>query len=232
MRFLLIGLCIALFVPSFAAAQDSSSLSPAPRCSLEVKSVPDSALLVYADSVYGDTPCILELPAGELKIALKKKGYYLKTATLSMGPGEKREMFFELAAPARLALVTEPAGATIELDGKVAGLSPLMMEKLKPGDHELAVRSPGWRPLTRTISLKSGASDSLTLRLEPVPPPIASDSIVTVAAVETVKPVAAKSPENGKAVEKKKAAVLDKIAIAVFAVFSVIILGVELAQKH
>lgn len=232
MRFLLLCLSTALTVLPVAAAVDSAALSLPTRCTIVVKSIPDSAAVVFADSIYGITPCTIELPAGDLKISLKKKGCYLKTAALSMAAGEMREVLFELAMPARLLVVTDPVAATVRIDGKDAGLSPIMLEKLKPGDHDLVLTHEGCISATRSVTLKSGAADTLFLSLSPVPAAVSPPPTLIAAASDSAKSAAQNPVVDAKALEKKRSGIVDKVAIGAFAVFSLIILGVELAQNR
>ena len=54
---------------------------------------------------------------------------------------------------AQIAVITNPDGAVVTLDGQEKGISPLNMRNIPPGDHDLTVSSPGF--LSRTIKVKA-----------------------------------------------------------------------------
>lgn len=64
----------------------------------------------------------------------------------------------------QLTVVVEPAGATIEVDGKPAGPSPATVE-LTRGEHRVTVVLEGYETLVRTISMTPGQASELNLTL-------------------------------------------------------------------
>ena len=154
---------------------------------------------------------------------------------------ETRSLSFELSAPARLIVTSTPAEAQVLVDGKAVGVTPLTVDKLKPGEHGIDISRAGFRSVSKTISLASGATDSLAVVLDP-PPALPPEQ----AGAATSQPVTAATPAAAPAVVEKASApaaatkkesdaksrgILDKVAIGVFALFSLVILGVELAQN-
>lgn len=61
---------------------------------------------------------------------------------------------------AQIAVITNPDGALISLDGQEKGTSPLIMRNVTPGDHDVTVSSPGF--LSRTIKVKGTEGYKLT----------------------------------------------------------------------
>ena len=54
-----------------------------------------------------------------------------------------------------ITVITNPDGATVTVDGQTQGVTPVSLSKITPGDHTLAVTSPGF--FTRTINIKTTA---------------------------------------------------------------------------
>lgn len=54
-----------------------------------------------------------------------------------------------------LSVVTNPDGATVEVDGETKGVTPLSMQDLATGDHTVVVTSPGFA--ARTVKIKTTA---------------------------------------------------------------------------
>ena len=82
-------------------------------------------------------------------------------------------------APSRIAprptpggpeLATQPGGARVFLDGRLAGTTPLDLPGLVPGRHELRLAKPGYAPAEVTLELPSGSSMPLFFELQPHAP--------------------------------------------------------------
>jgi hypothetical protein len=71
------------------------------------------------------------------------------------------------AAPARVSIQSQPAGASVTVDGREAGATPLALE-LPPGGHDLELRAPGYSGVLKKITIESGAKESFTLDLPPL----------------------------------------------------------------
>src|SRR5207245_911717 len=60
------------------------------------------------------------------------------------------------AGPAVLRIETEPAGATVLIDGADAGRSPVAMANVRPGVHMVRVAADGYAPAGLTLEIKHG----------------------------------------------------------------------------
>jgi PEGA domain len=73
--------------------------------------------------------------------------------------------------PGTIALSTEPAGATVSVDGEVRpGVSPLSVE-LPPGAHTLTISMPGYQSMELELEVPPGSKGEQKLSLTPLPPP-------------------------------------------------------------
>lgn len=61
---------------------------------------------------------------------------------------------------------TTPGGATVQVNGRPAGQTPMTL-RLAPGSYRVTLIRSGYAPLTRTITVKRGARASLIVRLTP-----------------------------------------------------------------
>ena len=195
-------------------------------CTLSVVSTPDSAQVCLGDTVLGYTPCVVTHAPGDLKLVLKKKGYFVKSAVITgLTAGENRSMSLELSIPATLVILTTPPGATITFCGRPMGPSPVTIDKLKPGPVDVLAELAGHLPDRKPIIMTSGATDTMRLTLPlKVEPVVASVDSNEIATDETAKPVATAPATT------LSSALVDKICLGVFAVFCIAILGVELAS--
>ncbi len=65
----------------------------------------------------------------------------------------------------RLAIQTEPPGASVSLDGTPIGRSPIFDREVAAGPHTLQVEMPGHEPLREPITVEGGALLERTVRL-------------------------------------------------------------------
>jgi hypothetical protein len=66
--------------------------------------------------------------------------------------------------PAKLSVVSEPAGAELYVDGSFVGSTPAMLQ-LPPGAYKVSVRSKGYQTWQRDLQLLSGADINLRAQL-------------------------------------------------------------------
>lgn len=69
-----------------------------------------------------------------------------------------------------LTLKSSPSGATVKLNTKVAGKTPLTL-RLAPGTYKVTVSRRGYATVTRTVVVKTGGAASLSLTLTAVSRP-------------------------------------------------------------
>lgn len=62
--------------------------------------------------------------------------------------------FADVSAPTRLDVASQPAGATVIIDGSDRGLSPVTLFDLKPGKHHVKFRLAGYEDADRFFSLE------------------------------------------------------------------------------
>ena len=71
-------------------------------------------------------------------------------------------------APARFAIRSRPAGATVVMDGKEAGVTPIEAE-LPGGPHHVQLVMSGHDSLSRTFTVVSGVDEAMDLELVAIP---------------------------------------------------------------
>lgn len=93
-------------------------------------------------------------------------------------------------------ILTEPPGASVQLDGVPLGQTPLAFGEVEIGDHTVRIEKPGFPPIVRTITVRGGQSDELSINLmnpgEAAPAPAAA-----VAPAEKGGPLVSKSLSKG-----------------------------------
>lgn len=87
---------------------------------------------------------------------------------------ERRIAELKKKLPATVALKSDPAGASIEVDGAAAqGVTPIDLE-LSPGRHTLRITLPGYDPAEKELDAAPGGSHELALTLTATPVEVAA----------------------------------------------------------
>jgi hypothetical protein len=70
-------------------------------------------------------------------------------------------------AACALSVATVPTGAAVYVDGELQGATPVDLTDISPGDHRVRVVKQGYLENSRVVGLRSGKSESLSVRLTP-----------------------------------------------------------------
>lgn len=135
-----------------------------------VNSEPAGATLVVDGEARGTTPVTVELGAGRHKVALELEGYQGWMQELQVTAGEPQTLDRVQLQPAlaQLAVTTQPAGASVSVDGDYRGRSPLTVDLTPGSKHALGVTKAGYTARSVQRQMAAGETAELALRLEPV----------------------------------------------------------------
>jgi len=134
---------------------------------LYVKSFPSGATVVIGDKERGKTPVLVrDLPAGDITVELRIAGVkpVTKQATVKANKVVTIDVAIEVPS-ATLTVVSEPLEATVILDGREVGKTPLTLEQLQPGEHSLLLLKEGHPRTARSVVLKPGDERVLEVKL-------------------------------------------------------------------
>jgi TonB family protein len=164
------------------------STPPAPAAlvtgALHVESQPSGATVTVDGDDRGVTPADLAglaLGAHEVKVDLKGYGPATQGVQLSTD-APRAEVKVTLtrtpAATGGAEIASEPAGATVRMDGVAVGQTPYSDSRLKTGSHRVEISKEGFEPWSGTVSVQAGKNARVDARLRAI-----------VAAVATPVPV-------------------------------------------
>jgi hypothetical protein len=130
------------------------------------------------------------------------------------------------AMPGKVHVDSTPAGGTVTIDDKPqSGPTPLDVE-LPPGTHVVKVTAPGRLPGSKPVDVAFASTQSVSLELDPEPPPSAPPPVAAVAPVVPVAPATpAPPPEPRSLVPAFVTGGLAVAAAGVGTVFGIIALG-------
>jgi hypothetical protein len=130
---------------------------------LIIESMPSGAEVVVNGEDRGVTPLRLEVPPGDHHVELRR-GDAARQLTLHVEPGESTTERVDLAnvkPVGSLAVASEPSGAKVSVDGRNRGITPLTIEDLALGSHNVVIESPSGT-VYRTVTIKAGTRASLS----------------------------------------------------------------------
>jgi hypothetical protein len=134
---------------------------------LVVNSDPDGVDVYINGKKRGSTPITMELPTGNHKLELSL-GDQTRALPVKITQGGHIAQFVELpkagAAVGQLSVKTDPAGATVTVDGQRRGVSPLVIDGLTPGVHTVGLQN-SISSVTEQVTIQAGATASLVVPL-------------------------------------------------------------------
>jgi formylglycine-generating enzyme required for sulfatase activity len=144
----------------------TAALIPAAAAVTVRSSTPGAALWVDRRQA-GTLPMTVELPAGTRVLEVRAPGYKPWTQSIVVRAGEPQAIGPVALAPAdaQLRIESEPAGASIAVDGRYAGSTPATVA-LSPGrEHRITLSRQGYRTASRSVRLERAEERSLKVTL-------------------------------------------------------------------
>lgn len=159
-----------------------------------VRSTPAGAEVMVNGELRGRTPLALrDLPLGTYVIAVSRPGHASEQHSVLLTaarPSQSLEIGFTgtagprgasgatsgaaaasstTAAPGAaigsLMIESRPVGATVFVDGRVVGVTPMMLERLAPGAHAVRLERAGYHAWTATVNVVAGELTRLAASL-------------------------------------------------------------------
>jgi hypothetical protein len=135
---------------------------------ISIASDPGGAQVLLDGKDYGKTPLKIDsFPVGDYSLTLKLEGSKDITDTLSVTEGATltKKYKFE-SAVGSLSVETDPAGASVTVDGKATGLvSPCTVSALPEGTHEVYLELSGYLPWSGEVTVTKGEEARLDIAL-------------------------------------------------------------------
>ncbi len=152
---------------------------------LSVSSDPDGATVFLDGEEIGSTPTErADFALGVYMVRVEKDGYESQELVANFS-GDNSQIQLDVTlkesvqapppAPKRafINVVSTPSGASVLIDGKAVGDTPIERLRAQPGPRSVVVQMEGYQPWETSVDLKAGASETIEAALEPiaVPPP-------------------------------------------------------------
>jgi hypothetical protein len=124
---------------------------------IEIDSQPAGALVTVDGRDLGPAPQSIELRGGSHEVRVRKEGFEPFARDVHVVPGRTLEVSAQLAHEApRLRVDADVPGATVFLDHKPFGKTPLEARPVTPGSHRVNVTAEGYEMYSQTIEVATG----------------------------------------------------------------------------
>jgi serine/threonine-protein kinase len=169
-------------------AVESAAATPA---TFRVEAEPAGARVWLDEVDVGRAPVALPVSGGRHKVRVAIDGYAPAELSMEVVPGTAPPPLRFVLEPItmRLGVTSEPPGATVRVDGRPLGESPLSAATLPIGMHEVRIEKRGYVPYIHSLEGSPGETVEVSAVLTPVssrrgrPTPEASPSPVTEGAL-------------------------------------------------
>jgi PKD repeat protein len=144
---------------------------------LSVTSSPVGATVSIDGTAAGSTPLTnKELTAGTHTVMLLLAGYedYSREVTISRNtPVQMQVILSKIAVTSpstgSIQVTTDPAGASVSVDGNGRGTAPVTITDLSSGQHTISITKDGYAGYTTKVTVTGGETIPLSLNLVPLP---------------------------------------------------------------
>ena len=145
---------------------------------LVVESEPAGAEITVDGEPRGETPLALEeLPFGDHEVRLALQGYDAESHDVSLSAeSPTAELRAELSRSRRVArdgtvsFISVPPGATVFIDGKKVGTTPLDGVRLRAGEHDVSLTLDAHDRWAGSVKVVAGRRDKLEAEMVPAAP--------------------------------------------------------------
>lgn len=167
---------------AMVASAPPAQPAPANIGRLLIRSTPSGATVEVDGVARGTTPVALrDLELGSRTITVSRRGYIAeqqRVVLTAARPSRSLELRLTAAAAAAsprpagsragaggaaaiattgvLVIESRPPGATVVVDGKNRGVTPLVIEALAPGDYRVSLSLAGYQPFATTVRVVAG----------------------------------------------------------------------------
>jgi hypothetical protein len=129
--------------------------------SLFISASVDGASVYVDDELVGTAPVTRDdVPAGRYRLRVEAEGHEPFTTEVRVRAGQRNTVEVSLAVLApSLRVDSDVPGATVFFDRNYVGTTPVEVENVSPGEHELTVSADGYDMYAETVSVESGRRD-------------------------------------------------------------------------
>ena len=166
----------------FLPARRSVSLTPGQRSSVVIplerltglvliQSIPDGAEIDIAGAHRGKTPLLItDLSPGRYRLKASAPGFLTRDVDFEVENRTPQKVVVSLASDsATLTIRSQPAGASVKVNGLTKNITPCTLDRLPAGDTEIVVSLPEYEAYRTLVKLQANETQSLDITLKALP---------------------------------------------------------------
>jgi len=170
------------------------TIQPPSNGSIAITSIPSGAEVYIDGLLRGMAPTIFpEVLPGNHQVTLSIKGYDDWSHIVSVGSGRMSAINAELIATetsGSLAVISNPPGAEIFIDGNFKGVSPVTITGLSPGTHTVLLTLREYTNTTTNLTISAGQIQKHSAELKKISRPSAIDLLLAAGAIVMIAVIA------------------------------------------
>lgn len=121
---------------------------------VSIETNPAGAVLFVNDRRVGPSPASIPLGEGMHTLRVELEGYNVLRETVTLTPGEARELALNLIPKlTQITVITSAPGAEVYIDDRLLGAAGDPIE-VKPGERKVELRAPGHEPIGMNFEIK------------------------------------------------------------------------------
>lgn len=128
------------------------------RPELKITTVPEGAqVFIDGEKVPKPTPIQGKISPREHLVEVRLEGY--QTEWLKIPAQQSGQILREVTlqpVTAAVHITTKPPGATVKIDGRDHGVTPLLIQEVGLGEHEMTLEAAGYAPRVLTVDVPDG----------------------------------------------------------------------------
>ncbi|MEP6810843.1 MAG: bifunctional serine/threonine-protein kinase/formylglycine-generating enzyme family protein, partial [Chthoniobacterales bacterium] len=135
---------------------------------LAITSEPAGAEISVDEKPRGRAPLALDLPVGRHRVDAHYQDWPMDEREVGIEKQQTTNAAFEFSKGS-VKVISAPAGATVVREGKELGVTPLLLEEIKPGEVDYELRLAGFQTVKLHGAVRSKEQTFLDARLEKQP---------------------------------------------------------------
>ncbi|MCB9780101.1 MAG: PEGA domain-containing protein [Alphaproteobacteria bacterium] len=109
---------------------------------------------------------VSDLDPGKYEWELKKEGYEARSGEFRFERGQNLLLVENLSSSdGRFVVESRPEGANVFLDGQAVGQTPLSLDAVEPGEHQVLMELRGYAAVLRTVDTSDGRKGEVSAKL-------------------------------------------------------------------
>ena len=181
-----VAVLVAVGVPFKSLSTAAAPAAVPATGTLAITTDPPGAMAIIDGQPSGTTPVTVMLPSGTHSVELRGAGEP-RTLPVTITAGSQTSQYIELPKAAvvvgELSVRSEPAGATLIVDGLRRGVTPMVVSGLAPGEHLVVLESEAGA-VKQPVTIESGVVASLVVPMTPSTGAVASGWLSVMSPIE------------------------------------------------